>query len=253
MTPPTASRVAVVDDHSLFAEAMDIALSIEGYDTRRFVPDPAQGVPGRLVREIARARPGVVLLDLDLGVGGDGLRLIQPLALLGINVVVVTGSGDRARWGECVSHGARKVIPKSAPLNEILATIGRLNNGLPVMSRDEGEELLAFWRRQMEAEKEICFRLDQLTRREAETLGQLMDGKQVGEIARARFVSESTVRTQVKSVLAKLQVGSQLTAVGLAHRARWQPPQDLEETGDATRGTVVVEAPAKPVRLIHQR
>lgn len=252
MTRPSA-RVAVVDDHALFAEAMDIALSIEGYDTRRFVPDPGQGATARLVREIVRHHPIVVLLDLDLGGGADGLRLIQPLAVDGINVVVATGSGDRARWGECISHGARKVIPKSAPLNEILETIGRIDNGLPVMSCQEGDELLAGWRRQLEAEKELSFRLDQLTRREAEVLGQLMDGKQVGEIARARFVSESTVRTQVKSVLAKLQVGSQLTAVGLAHRARWQPPLDLGETGDATRGTLVVASPPKPVRLVRQR
>jgi len=52
----------------------------------------------------------------------------------------------------------------------------------------------------------------------------LMSGLQVVEIARQSFVSESTVRTQVKAVLAKLQVGSQLTAVGLAHAAQWRPP-----------------------------
>jgi DNA-binding NarL/FixJ family response regulator len=39
------------------------------------------------------------------------------------------------------------------------------------------------------------------------------------------FVSETTVRTQVKAILAKLEVRSQLAAVGLAHRAGWQPPE----------------------------
>jgi len=33
------------------------------------------------------------------------------------------------------------------------------------------------------------------------------------------------VRTQVKSILAKLEVSSQLTAVGLAHQLGWRPPQ----------------------------
>jgi DNA-binding NarL/FixJ family response regulator len=51
-----------------------------------------------------------------------------------------------------------------------------------------------------------------------------MTGRQVGDIAKLCFVSESTVRTQVKSILAKLQVSSQIGAVALAHRARWQPP-----------------------------
>ena len=58
-------------------------------------------------------------------------------------------------------------------------------------------------------------------------LGELMNGRQVTEISRSRFVSESTVRTQVKSILAKLQVSSQLTAVGLAHQVGWRPPGEL--------------------------
>ena len=62
-----------------------------------------------------------------------------------------------------------------------------------------------------------------MTRREAEVLGQLMAGKRVAEIARGWVVSESTVRTQVKAVLAKLEVSSQLTAVGLAHQIGWHP------------------------------
>jgi DNA-binding NarL/FixJ family response regulator len=37
-------------------------------------------------------------------------------------------------------------------------------------------------------------------------------------------VSEATVRTQVKAILAKLQVTSQLAAVGLAHKVGWRPP-----------------------------
>ena len=82
-----------------------------------------------------------------------------------------------------------------------------------------------------------------MTRREAEVLGQLMAGKQVTEIARTRFVSESTIRTQVKSILSKLQVSSQLTAVGLAHRIGWTPPVAEElarrgrPQGRARRGT----------------
>jgi two-component system nitrate/nitrite response regulator NarL len=37
-------------------------------------------------------------------------------------------------------------------------------------------------------------------------------------------VSEATLRTQVKSILAKLEVTSQLAAVAVAHQAQWQPP-----------------------------
>ena len=58
----------------------------------------------------------------------------RTLALAGINVVVVTGSLDRARWGEAVRLGARKVLAKSRPLNDVLATVRRNNQGLQVMA-----------------------------------------------------------------------------------------------------------------------
>ena len=52
-------------------------------------------------------------------------------------------------------------------------------------------------------------------------LGRLMEGLTVREIAAASTVSEATVRTQVKAVLAKLEVCSQVAAVGLARQAGW--------------------------------
>ena len=55
-----------------------------------------------------------------------------------------------------------------------------------------------------------------------------MLGRTVHEIAVIGVVSEATVRTQVKSILAKLQVTSQIAAVGLAHRLGWRSPQSLE-------------------------
>jgi DNA-binding NarL/FixJ family response regulator len=67
-------------------------------------------------------------------------------------------------------------------------------------------------------------RLDQLTPREREILGCLMGGLTVREIAHRWVVSEATVRTQVKSILSKLEVSSQLAAVGLANQVRWRPP-----------------------------
>ena len=51
-----------------------------------------------------------------------------------------------------------------------------------------------------------------------------MRGRAVREIAGLSVVSEATVRTQVKSILAKLEVSSQLAAVGMAHEIGWQAP-----------------------------
>jgi len=217
-------RILIVEDHVLFAESLELALSVEGYDVRRIPVPGEERAPGALAAAVIRLRPRIVLLDLDLGGFGDGVRLIAPLARSGANVVVVTASIDRSRWGEAVRCGARKVLPKSRPLNEILSTVRRINQGLPVMSREEREELLAYWHRERAERQELQARFEMLTVRERQVLAHLMRGRTVREIARVSVVSEATVRTQVKSILAKLEVTSQLAAVGLAHSIAWPPP-----------------------------
>jgi DNA-binding NarL/FixJ family response regulator len=228
MPHPTTSRsslrIVILEDHVLFAESLELALTVEGYDVRRImIPDHAQS-PSALIAHVTRQRPRVVLLDLDLGQFGYGEQLIAPLALAGINVVVVTGSVDRARWGEAIRLGARKVLAKSRPLNDVLATVRRINQGLQVMAPAEREELLAAWSSERAHLVDLQGRLDRLTIREREVLAHLMKGRTVREIAAVGVVSEATVRTQVKSILAKLEVTSQLAAVGLAHQVAWRPP-----------------------------
>jgi two-component system, NarL family, nitrate/nitrite response regulator NarL len=223
-TPRSKVRVVIVEDHVLFAESLELALGMEGYQVRRMpVPEPG-GSMSAYLSSIVRQRPMIVLLDLDLGNFGDGVRLIAPLAQAGTSVVVVTASTDRDRWGECVRYGARKVLSKTRPLNEILATVRRINQGLPVMDAAEREELLQLWHERRVQLRELSARLDLLTAREREVLGHLTLGHTVRDIAAIGFVSEATVRTQVKSILAKLEVSSQIAAVGLAHHAGWRSP-----------------------------
>lgn len=218
------SRVLIIEDHTLFAESLEVALSLEGYDVRR-LPLPEEGGSLATLRSTAlRINPRIVLLDLDLGRFGDGSALVAPLSRAGANVVVVTSSTDQARWGGCVRSGARKVLSKSGPLQETLATVRRLHQGLPVMTSDELERLLDAWRNERMATDVMRRRLELLTPRERQVLGALIEGHNVRDIARRSVVSEATVRTQVKSILGKLEVSSQLAAVGLAHHVGWHHP-----------------------------
>jgi two-component system, NarL family, nitrate/nitrite response regulator NarL len=217
-------RVLIVEDHVLFAESLELAMVVEGYDVRRLPVPETGGSPAALVSSIIRLNPRVVLLDLDLGRFGDGARLIPALAQAGIAVVVVTASSDRGRWGECVRYGARKVLTKTQPLNDILATVRRINQGMQVMTVEERDELLRLWSERRAQQQELSARLELLTAREREVLGHLTLGRTVRDIAAQSFVAEATVRTQVKSILAKLEVSSQLAAVGIAHHVGWRSP-----------------------------
>jgi DNA-binding NarL/FixJ family response regulator len=214
--------VLIIDDHLLFAESLELALSLEGYDVRR-LELPEEGGSMATLRSLAlRANPRTVLLDLDLGRFGDGVNLIGPLAKAGINVVVLTASEELGRWGGCMRLGARRVLPKSGALQQALATVRRLHQGLPVTSRDELETLLDAWARERQAHDDLRRRLDLLTPRERQVLGALIEGRTVRAISQESVVSEATVRTQVKSILNKLEVSSQLAAVGMANQVGWK-------------------------------
>ena len=215
-------RVLIIDDHMLFAESLELALSLEGYDVRR-LELPADGGSMATLRSLAlRANPRTVLLDLDLGRFGDGMNLIAPLARARVNVVVLTASEDLGRWGGCMRLGARKVLPKSGALQQALSTVRRLHQGLPVTSSAELETLLDEWAQQRKAHDDLRRRLDMLTPRERQVLGSLIEGRTVRAISQKSVVSEATVRTQVKSILSKLEVSSQLAAVGMANQVGWK-------------------------------
>ena len=222
-TPRSRLRVVIIEDHVLFAESLDLALTLEGYAVQR-VPIPEEGSAQATLAAVRSARPSIALLDLDLGRVGDGVRLIAPMVKAGIQVVVVTASDDRARWGESLWNGARRVLSKSQPLNDILSTVRRIHKGMPVIDRQEREELIGYWREQGMERVALQRRLALLTPREEVVLGELMQGRTVREIATKSVVSEATVRTQVKAILAKLEVSSQIAAVGLANSAGWRPP-----------------------------
>ena len=164
-------RVVIIDDHVLFAESLELALSLEGYDVRRLeLPD--EGGSMATLRSMAlRSNPRTVILDLDLGRFGDGVTLIPPLARAHVNVVVVTASQETGRWGECMRLGARKVLSKSGALQQALSTVRRLHQGLPVVTREELEFLLNAWANQSRVDDDIRRRLERLTPRERQVLG----------------------------------------------------------------------------------
>ena len=216
----------IVDDHELFAECLDLALTTSGYDVQRGELPTNPGRSANLLSSVTKTRPDIVVLDLDLGPFGDGARLIPSLVQSGAAVVVVTADDDKARWGECMRYGARKVICKSAPLNEITATLRRLGEGLTVLQPMEREDLLKRWHETRVQEQVLRTRFDRLTVRESEVLGHLTFGRTVRDIATLSVVSEATVRTQVKSILAKLEVCSQLAAVAMARQLDWRSPVD---------------------------
>ena len=227
----TAARIVVVDPHSLFAECLCLGLCQRGHRAVAVEPPGRAASVSVMLGPVLRERPDIAVVNIARTAVGDGLRLVYPLALSGVQVVVVTEDADRARWGQALSLGARTIVSKDAPLSTIFGVVRRLRDGVGAMAPEERRELVAHYRAQHALAGEERALLEKLSQRESEVLSHLTLGRSVGEIARLSIVSEATVRTQVKAVLAKLGVSSQLAAVALAHHCGWVPCDVTDAAG----------------------
>lgn len=213
-------RVLLVEDHQLMAQSLQVALRAEGMTAVRAPLDDVEAVLA-CAREL---EPQVVLLDLDLrGRIGDGVVLVAPLVALGAQVVVVSGSEDRVRVAQAVEAGAIGCVSKAEDVDVLLGAVQDAAAMQELLTPVQRTMLLLELHRQRQEHDDRMAPFRSLTPRERDVLRAMMDGQAASAIAKAVFVSEATVRTQIRSVLAKLRVNSQLEAVAAARRAGWSP------------------------------
>lgn len=179
-----------------------------------------------------------VLLDTHLRHGvGSGIALIEPLTATGAHVVMMTAERRRTVLAECLEAGAVGWIGVTTPLDEVDAALGRVMSGGSIIGRTERSQLLEHLRLERARSRRAQAIFEQLTHREALVLAALADGLSADEIARAHFVALTTIRSQIRSVLQKLGVKSQLAAVALADTNRELLPYDSSTSRDRRRGT----------------
>ena len=221
-TSSTRHRVLIVEDHDLLAQSVGMALESEGFDVAVSELGSLEGV----LSEAAAQRPEVVLLDLDLGGAiGDGLGLVAPLTRAGARVLVVTGSSEQHRHGLCLEQGAAGVLDKRASFEALLAGVLLVAEGASPTDEARRHALLGAVRAWRSESARRFEPFERLTPRERQVLGCLVEGMSAEAIARGWDVSEATVRTQIRGVLTKLGVSSQLSAVAAARAAGWSPDQ----------------------------
>jgi DNA-binding NarL/FixJ family response regulator len=213
-------RLLIVEDHELLAGTLALALRQRGLDVQT-----AAGPTPEAVVERARAlAPVLVLLDLDLGPPlGSGLDLVRPLSEAGGRVVMMTGVTDRARLAACVEAGATGVVAKTAAFEALIDAVRRAAEGETLLREDERQALLAELRARRRAEGERMAPFGALSPREQAVLAGLVAGDSAETIAARSYVSMATVRSQIRAILLKLGVRSQLAAVAMARDAGWPP------------------------------
>ena len=214
------SPIVIVDDHELVGSALALNLRAEGEDAEFLPVRSAAGV----LEHARRSGPGLIVLDLDLGRDAegnriDGTRLVRPLVELDWRVVVLSGSSDARRVGAALSAGGFVFVPKNAPFPALLNAIREARAGRSVMPPGRREQLIELYHKRDTERRELHDKLGRLTQREREVLALLAGGKRAQAVADHFVVSLATVRTQIRAVLTKLEVGSQLEAVALYRKA----------------------------------
>lgn len=217
--PVTTERVLVIEQHALVAMGLRLALSACGW-TVEVVPGEATSAD--VVALARRFRPRCVLLGMHPTAGAnEALALVAPMVEVGARVLVLTAERRRLVLAECLEAGAAGWIGITASFDEVEGALRELVAGGSLVGRSDRAALLDELRRHREGSARAQAWVERLTQREAVVLAALLDGLTAEEIAERQFVALTTVRSQIRAVLGKLDVRSQVAAVAFAapHRA----------------------------------
>ncbi|MGW4381620.1 response regulator [Kitasatospora sp. NPDC004531] len=201
-------RLLICDDHAMVRAGLLALLSSDR--TVEVVGEASTGEEA--VALTARLRPDVVLMDLQLGPGIDGVEATkQILAGPGdSHVLVLTTFDTDADITRAINAGATGYLLKAERPAELFAAIRSAAAGRPALSPPVASRVMARMRSP----------LPQLTDREQDILDQLGQGLSNREIARALFISEATVKTHLGRIYAKLGADTRSGAVAIAKERR---------------------------------
>jgi two-component system nitrate/nitrite response regulator NarL len=208
-----AARILVAGT-DLLADALASALETYGFATLNIVAS-ARTIEGGI-----NWRPDLVLLDarsLDIPCGSG---LIDRFRQAGLQVCVIdVDNGDRANaW---LRAGTSALIDKGDPFDQLFRTIMSILRSR-LLAQTAPRYLATLGSTPVDQRRrERLEPFAALTEREQVVLAELIEGNCAEDIAKAAFVSISTVRSQIKAILQKLGVSSQLAAVAMARRAGW--------------------------------
>jgi DNA-binding NarL/FixJ family response regulator len=196
-------RVLVADDHVTVLEGL---AAIIGRQKDMVVV--AQAANGRDVVSLwDKHRPDVALVDLRMPVL-DGAGAIEEIRRLDASarVIVLTTFDTDTDIASAVKAGAKGYLLKDAPREELLASIRKVHAGETSIPASLVAKLAA------------SMTNESLTGRELEILALLASGKSNREIGANLYISETTVKSHLRSIFAKLNVLSRTEAIATATR-----------------------------------
>ena len=200
------TRVLIVDDHPVVRSGLRALL--DGADGVEVVGAAASGEEA--LRLASKTSPDVVLCDLRLGPGLDGVGVTTALQAQrgGPAVLILTTYDNDSDIARAVLAGAAGYLLKDAEPEDIVSGIADAAAGRLVLSRDmEGRVV-----------ERMAQGVPTLSARELDVLRLVEEGVTNRGIAKRLFISEGTVKTHLVHAYAKLGAESRTAAVAAARR-----------------------------------
>ncbi len=211
-------KVAVSADETMTLDAVTVSLGDRG------ITVTATAATGADPQDLLVGDPSAWLVVADLDDWGQLAHvrgLIRGVHLPGVALTTAPRGG---LWGALLEAGAVEVLSALTDSDTIEGALRDAAEGRRGHTPAEVEGLVAQWHLLRDGRDRTRRLVHSLTAREREVVELLYDGATVAEIA-ARFgVAQTTVRTQVKAILRKFEVGSQLAAVA-AYDRYLRPPR----------------------------
>jgi DNA-binding NarL/FixJ family response regulator len=227
-------RVLIADDDDLMRAGLKAVLSSD--DT---IDVGAEAADGREAISHTRAlKPDLVLMDVRMP-GMDGIAATREIiaAASGARILILTTFEDDDYVFGALSAGASGFLLKRTQPEQLIAAIHTIAAGESLLSPSVTRTVINRMARQPQPDPAASRRLQMLTPRERDVLELVARGLSNTEIAASLFVEESTVKTHLKRILAKLSLRDRVQAVILAY-----------ETGLARPATEARGQHARPPR-----
>lgn len=206
-------RVLLVDDQQLVRTGFAMILSVA--DDITVVGEAANGV--QAIEQVSALNPDVVLMDVQMPVM-DGIEATRRVADQTRVVILTTFDRDDYLF-DALTAGAAGFLLKNSGPELLLEAVRVVAQGHALLSPEVTTRVIA----RMAEQHPSPPRSGQLpgvelTERETEVLVAMARGQSNAEIAQELFVGESTVKTHVSNLLAKLGVRDRVQAVAWAYR-----------------------------------
>jgi DNA-binding NarL/FixJ family response regulator len=200
------TTVSVVEDDEGSRESLRALIA----KTRGLRCVSAHASAEEALKEIPVSKPDVVLVDISLGGGMDGIRCVTLLKRQDpeLKMLMLTRHMESDLILSALRAGASGYLLKKMIPGELITAIEQVKAGGAPMSMQIAREVVNYFHRIQQPASD----LEKLTKREQEVLALLAKGYLYKEIAATLAITLDTVRVHAKHIYEKLHVHSRMEA-----------------------------------------